>query len=1308
MADWRALFNERTLAEGLEYFTQGKAKKLTENDFGFSVRVRGSRNYSVEIGVNYEGEIDDLDCSCEESEYTGRCKHMAAALYLLSSKYPEIRELDPEWAEMLGLDGEDSVPGALFAPVLPDPDDHSGKKTSGTKIIPFRQRYGESLRQMEQLQAEEERDRRESADPAEEQQTADDYRFFQVNRFREGLTVSKATLRKAQKMLENGEVSHYDSRVGYFPFPRSLAGTYTVTNPEDTGFHGNITAHSRDGRWYADVWFDRTGIRYSRCGRWECSFRAKPAKGTVDHELCEHEACALLLTEMYLRDNNPGDATSSGALNLLENYGASAPLTADPEQADQLRLRPQIRIDRYGNWSAQFQVGSGRLYKIKNLHEFVLDTDEKKRETFGKKTELQLGEAYLDDQGKRWLQFLRDAIHILCLFGGDPEEKRDSIYYYGEPDGWTKLTDRMPLFGEILDRFFDAAGGEAVEAEKQAGGSREKCQFHMKEGTYRPQLTLEPVVDKKGKTYEGIRLTGTVPAFLSGSSSSYYQDGDTLFRVPRSEETALRPLLQSAAADGTISLTVGRSHLAEFYRRVLPELKKAADVTEIHPEVTDGYLPMEPSFVCYLDVLEEQVLCRPEVYYGSKRLSPLDVYRMDEAGFRPETFRDMPEEERLIRHLESYMPEHDTETGLFAAESGEESLYAFLEHGLNELLSVSEVRATERFNRLKVRSRVPLHVGVSLNSGIMNLDLTTEDLSPDELLEVMTGYRRKAQYVRLKNGDFLRLQENEALRQLFEMMEVLHISPKEMAQGHMDIPAFRALYLDTMLEEMQDAYADRDVRFKKLVKEFKTVSDADFSVPAGLKGTLRKYQEVGYRWLRTLDEYGFGGILADDMGLGKTLQVITVLQAVRQEETAGDAPAGGSGTSLVVCPASLVYNWQEELLRFAPGLRVLPVVGTAAARKELIGGWKNYDVLVTSYDLLKRDIAEYEGISFRFEIIDEAQYIKNHLTAAAKSVKLIRAQTKYALTGTPIENRLSDLWSIFDYLMPGFLYDYGTFRSEIEQPAVKYEDREALEKLHRMAGPFILRRSKKEVLKDLPDKLEEIRYARFEPASEQEKLYNAEVVRMRKELRSQTDEDFRQSRIRILAELTRIRQICCDPRLLFEEYRKGSAKTEACLELIRSVVEGEHKALVFSQFTSMLSLLEEALDKEGIAYYKIIGSTSKEDRARLVKAFNEDSTPVFLISLKAGGTGLNLTGADVVIHYDPWWNIAAQNQATDRAHRIGQTKVVTVYRLILKGTIEDRIVELQESKRALAEEILSAEAVSSSRLNREELLELLE
>jgi SNF2 family DNA or RNA helicase len=340
-------------------------------------------------------------------------------------------------------------------------------------------------------------------------------------------------------------------------------------------------------------------------------------------------------------------------------------------------------------------------------------------------------------------------------------------------------------------------------------------------------------------------------------------------------------------------------------------------------------------------------------------------------------------------------------------------------------------------------------------------------------------------------------------------------------------------------------------------------------------------------------------------------------------------------------------------------------------------------------------------------VIDEAQYIKNHYTKAARAVKKIRAGFKVALTGTPIENRLAELWSIFDYIMPGFLYSYDQFQKRLEKPIVSYQNADVMERLQRMMGPFVLRRLKKDVLRDLPDKIEENMLSHLE--GEQRVIYDAQVQQLRDTLEGQSDEEFRQQEIVVLAALTRLRQICCDPGLVFDGYEGGAAKVDMCMELIENAMESGHKMLVFSQFTSLLAVLENRMAEAGIPCYKLEGATPKKRRMEMVEAFNreDDTTPVFLISLKAGGTGLNLTAADVVIHFDPWWNLAVQNQATDRAHRIGQKQVVNVYKLIACDTIEENIMRLQERKADLADQILGGSQLGSGRFTREELLEIL-
>ena len=412
----------------------------------------------------------------------------------------------------------------------------------------------------------------------------------------------------------------------------------------------------------------------------------------------------------------------------------------------------------------------------------------------------------------------------------------------------------------------------------------------------------------------------------------------------------------------------------------------------------------------------------------------------------------------------------------------------------------------------------------------------------------------------------------------------------------------------------------------------------------------------------------------------------------------------GGKPALVVCPASLVYNWMAELERFAPQLRSVAVLGEKAQRRAAIAAAPQADVLVTSYDLMKRDIAELEAQEFHCVALDEAQYIKNHATQAAKCAKRLRAQVRFALTGTPIENRLTELWSIFDFLMPGILGSREAFKARYEIP-VSAGDETASHQLKCLVGPFILRRLKGDVLRDLPEKAESVVYARM--SGEQEKLYRANEARLAMTLAKQVPEEFKRNKIAILAELTRLRQLCCDPALVYEDYASGSAKLETCAELVRSAVDGGHQLLLFSQFTSMLELIGERLAREGVRFATLTGSNSKEERVQLVERFQRGEVPVFLISLKAGGVGLNLTAADMVIHYDPWWNLAAQNQATDRAHRIGQTRSVTVLKLIAQNTIEERILEMQQSKRDLADAVLGGEEVGSSKLTKEDMLALL-
>ena len=439
-----------------------------------------------------------------------------------------------------------------------------------------------------------------------------------------------------------------------------------------------------------------------------------------------------------------------------------------------------------------------------------------------------------------------------------------------------------------------------------------------------------------------------------------------------------------------------------------------------------------------------------------------------------------------------------------------------------------------------------------------------------------------------------------------------------------------------------------------------------------------------------------GGILADDMGLGKTLQVIALLA----DNMKGKKP------SIVVCPSSLVLNWKAEIEKWCPTLKVSIIKGFAEDRKTLINEYDNYNLLVTSYDLLKRDIEEYEGKSFKYIIADEAQYIKNFTTQNATALKSLVGETKFALTGTPIENAVSELWSIFDFIMPGYLYSYNKFKKKLEEPILKQEDKEALKRLKTLINPFILRRVKKEVLTELPEK--NITIMKNEMTDEQQKIYMSYFAQTKKEVSAELSENgFEKSKFKILMLLTRLRQICCHPSLFIDNYNGESGKLNQCIDLIKEAVDSGHKILLFSSYTSMFEIIEKELNKKNVKYYKLTGSTPVGKRVEMVEQFNnDDSIKIFLISLKAGGTGLNLTGADVVIHYDPWWNLSIENQATDRAYRIGQKNSVQVYKLITTNSIEEKINKLQEKKAKISDELLSTEETFINKLSKEEIMEL--
>ena len=1045
------------------------------------------------------------------------------------------------------------------------------------------------------------------------------------------------------------------------------------------------------------VYQTRIFIKGSQIYDYSCSC----AEGNSFRGPCVH---AKALQEAFARqqkaEHTPPVSTSPEIRMMIREYtNREVARILGEEEREPVYLHPYLQIRR-GEVLLEARIGREKRYIVKNLLEFAQAVHSGKRVEYGKGMAFEHVPSAFAPESRPFLDLLL-------------EEADAYIRHYEEMRGHAGLPlpvmRALTLGSAARDRLFDLLEGKEVQTEDEKGAER-VCRVERKD----PRFPVE--VKARG---DGIAVT--VPSALTsfrGEQRLYVADGLHLFGCSELYTETMGVFLEQMEQGGREcgsrkekrELLVGSRDIPLFYARVLEGMEALGILQS--PEIDwEKYRPeaLKARFEFDSDSPDELRL-RPTLSYGDFTFSPL----ADEHVPR-EICRDVPAEFYISRLITRYFSYWEDESGELVIRGDEEALYQVLSEGMPQFQEVGEVWLSESVRHLRVLPPPEVSMGVSLGGGWLDLKIETAGIDPAELLQVLSEYRQKKKYYRMKNGEFLQL-SGGGLQALDSLTADLGLTKSEFQAGEAKIPAYRAFYLDSLSGDGRMKLFQRDEAYGMMVRDLKTAQSVSYAVPAVLEKTLREYQKIGYTWMRTLARYHFGGILADDMGLGKTLQVIALLTAFYQEKTEQKAAGNeGSGSelplpSLIVCPASLVYNWGQEFARFSPGIRVLLIAGTAKERQEQLEEQMRMEasegaqVIITSYDLLKRDRAAYLRRTFEYEIIDEAQVIKNAKTQGAKAVKEISANARFALTGTPVENRLSELWSIFDFLMPGFLYSYRKFRERYELPIVKNQDPEALTALRRMTGPFVLRRLKKDVLRELPGKEERIVYSAA--SGRQQKLYTASALKLKEALAGGAWSG--NGKLEVLSQLMRLRQICCDPALCFEDYTGESAKLETCVSLIASASAAGHKILLFSQFASMLERIQERLLQEGISSHLLVGATPKEERSRMVQAFASDEVPVFLISLKAGGTGLNLTAADIVIHYDPWWNVAAQNQATDRAYRIGQEKPVTVYKLILKDTIEENLLKLQNAKLALAAQVVSEGMVSLGDLSQNELMELFE
>ena len=993
----------------------------------------------------------------------------------------------------------------------------------------------------------------------------------------------------------------------------------------------------------------------------------------------------------------PATKTTVELKSLLNRqmYSRMLPFSGDP-YFGRVELETCLKFNSVGNcFTVEFRIGCEKKYILKDVLAFVWNLDHNEKVSYGKNLEFIHSDEAFSEKSRGVLSFIREWV------------ENHHGTYMARYEQLKKITTEVKVRDLTVDR------KELEDLLLILGENSFKFKMNNDpETTWHAVREIPDRILTIRKKDQGLSLEIPPVYSVTGIRYHMYFDNAKVYLVSRKELGAVEEFVTCLER-----LPAGRGFIDEpdmsaFVREMLPSLEKFfhCDLRDF-PEET-GLECYKAAYEIYLDAPERDwITCKAFSVYGEDKFSVFD------RNVSAQT-RDIPGEMGVFVLLSKYFNGYDAQrmelaldcrTGEYEnlngedetvnMDSSEEKLYQLLKEGIPAMQKIGTVYISQAIRRMRVMKMPGIRLGVSLSAGLLNLNLDVEGMDQAQLFDILSRYDRRKKYFRLKDGSFLDVSDGQ-LRELSVLKDGMQISDSELKKGKTQVPAYRAMYLDSQLKGGDLIKVEKDNTFRALIRNMQTMEGHKFQIPKEQEKILRGYQKEGFYWIKTLKYNQFGGILADDMGLGKTLQVIAFLWSEFQESRPEE-----NRRALVVTPASLVFNWMSEIERFAPGLPATVVTGDVKERKALIQNAGEREVLITSYDLLKRDLKAYQKLDFVVQIIDEAQYIKNHGTQVAKAVKEIRSEFRLALTGTPVENRLSELWSIFDFLMPGFLYSYEKFRKEIELPAVQYSNSDAMERLQKMIRPFVLRRLKKDVLKDLPDKLEKDMFSPLE--SEQKELYEAHTERLRLMLGMQSDAEFRTSKLQILAEITRLRQICCYPGLVYERYKGNSSKLEMCMELVQNAVNGGHKLLLFSQFTTMLDVLAERLKKAKISFSVLTGATSKEKRARLVKAFNEDDTSVFCISLKAGGTGLNLTAADIVIHYDPWWNLAVQNQATDRAHRIGQQNVVSVYRLFMKDTIEERIRALQEMKRELADEILSGEGIGQALISREEVLELL-
>ncbi|MBR3108106.1 MAG: DEAD/DEAH box helicase [Clostridia bacterium] len=946
-------------------------------------------------------------------------------------------------------------------------------------------------------------------------------------------------------------------------------------------------------------------------------------------------------------------ALESGVIQDMEKHRAqlAAPALFQAvagmlPETDGIRLSPALFLTREGI-RIGLKIGEDRLYVVRHIPRFLECRETGEALPFGK------GFVY----NPQWMRFSEKENALLDILAECCE--------FGSSRVMTGMDARMLLLPpRAAVRVLEALGSLPFTLHVKG------IQYQVQGIRNRP-LPLNFLLSG---TPQKLSMTAELPETLIPLTKDYrfiLADGECL-QLPQEEQELVSAVHRFASGRET-TVSFAAQDTQRVMSELLPFLLREASVT-IDPALESHFLRIPLKARVYLDKEDGDVTAKVSFSYGQVELDPFDPAS---APVDALLLRDAAAERSVLDEL-ARDGFHIYKKHVYL--SGNEKIYDFVTEGANRLTQCAEVFFSNDFKRMTPKK--PLFRGaLRLRGGQLQLEMLDGDTPVEELYPLLEALRKRRRYFRFKSGDYLDLSDSAEWQPLAEaMMETVDVS------GRQDLGAYWAAYLAALIREN-----GLDVQLDAQAEQAASLS---FTPPPPPISCLRPYQERGFAWLLSLHALGMGGILADDMGLGKTVQMLSALLSVKQNSP-------DRKPSLIVAPTSLTYNWLSECARFTPELSVMLLSGGQATRAEQIETLRSGeapDLIVTSYPLIRRDILLMKDISFRFAILDEAQQIKNAQSVGAHAVKLLTAETRIALTGTPMENHAGELWSLFDFVLPGYLPRYTDFLR-------RWGEGQNADDLRRRIRPFLMRRVKADVLGELPEKLESVLMAELPP--EQRRVYDAALLQKRERVnRILQDRGLGRGRAEVLSAITELRQICCHPVLCLPDYDGMSGKLELLMDVLPGSLAAGRRALIFSQFTSMLRIIEKRLNQEGIPCLYLDGDTPPAMRLELTERFNGGETNVFLVSLKAGGTGLNLTGADLVIHYDPWWNPTTEEQATGRAHRIGQTKKVEVLRLVVHHSIEEQVLKMSDRKRRLFDKLITPGEEMPTKLTEKDILSL--